>query len=314
MQEAFRGSIEKGAVAKFQNELMERKDEKEEDLGGSKIIKLTYEPEGLKLFRKPATYYLLLLFVLFFSNLSLSIFLLARSHAGYFSAAVDANRLLVRLQNKTPLLVNVYLSNLNRALEGTPLHTYQPATLTETETGYFTLLSTLTLPNYTANPIAASVTNATTAPLCALIDCTHDSTQTLQEIAQTFRERFVYWTPNNMITPSNATIAAWVSDNSVAGMLGSVGEVLRLAQWVQSSIDAAFTSYTSWEWSIGIWLSVILIPINALALALILGKYLNEVNQMVHRAEEVFMHFPVSVLVENTYLTSYFNAKTKAGK
>ena len=35
MQEAFRGSIEKGAVAKFQNELMERKEEKEEDLGGS---------------------------------------------------------------------------------------------------------------------------------------------------------------------------------------------------------------------------------------------------------------------------------------
>lgn len=35
---------------------------------------------------------------------------------------------------------------------------------------------------------------------------------------------------------------------------------------------------------------------------------------MVRSAEELYMNFPVQVLVENTYLTSYFTAKIKSGK
>ena len=61
-------------------------------------------------------------------------------------------------------------------------------------------------------------------------------------------------------------------------------------------------------------LSAILIPVNLVGLIIIFRKYLLKVNEMVRSAEELFMQFPVQVLVENTYLTSYFNAKVKAGK
>lgn len=61
-------------------------------------------------------------------------------------------------------------------------------------------------------------------------------------------------------------------------------------------------------------LSATLIPINLVGLIIILRKYLLKVNYMVRSAEELYMEFPVQVLVENTYLTSYFNAKIKAGK
>jgi hypothetical protein len=79
-------------------------------------------------------------------------------------------------------------------------------------------------------------------------------------------------------------------------------------------LDQIFASETQWSWTIVVILSALLLPINLAGLILILRKYLLEVNQMVRSAEELFMQFPVQVLVENTYLTSYFNAKTKAGK
>lgn len=41
------------------------------------------------------------------------------------------------LEIKTPLLVNVYMSNLNRALEGTSLWNFTAETINETEKGYF---------------------------------------------------------------------------------------------------------------------------------------------------------------------------------
>jgi hypothetical protein len=79
-------------------------------------------------------------------------------------------------------------------------------------------------------------------------------------------------------------------------------------------VNDLFEEESQWIWNIVVLLSATLIPINLLGLVLILRKYLTEVNQMVRSAEELFMQFPVPVLVENTYLTSYFNAKVKADK
>lgn len=57
-----------------------------------------------------------------------------------------------------------------------------------------------------------------------------------------------------------------------------------------------------------------LIPLNTAVMLLISRKFLNLLNGMIKSAEEVFMHFPETVLIENTYLTSYFNSKAKQGK
>jgi hypothetical protein len=58
----------------------------------------------------------------------------------------------------------------------------------------------------------------------------------------------------------------------------------------------------------------ILIPFNIVTMLVISRRFLNMLNGIIKSAEEIFMHFPVTVLVENTYLTSYFNSKTKNGK
>lgn len=61
-------------------------------------------------------------------------------------------------------------------------------------------------------------------------------------------------------------------------------------------------------------LMAVLIPLNFALMLVISRRFLNLLNGIIRSAEEVFMHFPVSVLVENTYLTSYFNSKAKHGK
>ena len=43
LHEAFRGFVAKGAVGRLQNEVAELKNEKEEELGVNKVIKLTSE-------------------------------------------------------------------------------------------------------------------------------------------------------------------------------------------------------------------------------------------------------------------------------
>ena len=65
---------------------------------------------------------------------------------------------------------------------------------------------------------------------------------------------------------------------------------------------------------LNIILATVLIPLNALALFLIQRFFLNFLNQIIKNAEAIFMHFPVNILIENTYLTSYFNSKLKQGK
>ena len=82
----------------------------------SKAIKISSESEDYKAFSNPWIYGLLLTFILFFSNLAVSLFVTFENSNTFFLNSLSSHRLAVDLEVKAPLLINVYLSNLNRAL------------------------------------------------------------------------------------------------------------------------------------------------------------------------------------------------------
>lgn len=61
-------------------------------------------------------YALLILFIVFFSNLAISLYTIFHTTDTFFIGALNSHKLANDLEIKAPLLVNVYLSNLNRAL------------------------------------------------------------------------------------------------------------------------------------------------------------------------------------------------------
>lgn len=73
------------------------------------------------MFTNPWTYCLLLLFIVFFSNLSIGLFAIFNQSNTFFLNALEAHKLANNLEIKTPLMINIYVSNLNRALEGKSL-------------------------------------------------------------------------------------------------------------------------------------------------------------------------------------------------
>lgn len=58
----------------------------------------------------------------------------------------------------------------------------------------------------------------------------------------------------------------------------------------------------------------IFLPFYMIVLVIIAYKLIYKLNSIVNNAEHIHMHFPVPVLSENTYLTSYFNEKIKSNK
>ncbi len=79
-------------------------------------------------------------------------------------------------------------------------------------------------------------------------------------------------------------------------------------------MESRFSSSLSDMQILMVILMGVLIPLNTVVMLVISRRFLSLLNGIIKSAEEVFMHFPVSVLVENTYLTSYFNSKAKHGK
>ena len=64
-------------------------------------------------------------------------------------------------------------------------------------------------------------------------------------------------------------------------MLDQTSLVLALNLLIQDTIDGKFYSeLKSWK-VVGMWMAVILMPLNAVCLLVILRKYLNRVNEMV---------------------------------
>ena len=69
--------------------------------------------------------------------------------------------------------------------------------------------------------------------------------------------------------------------NNISAVLDQTSLVLALNLLIQDTIDGKFYSeLKSWK-VVGMWLAVILMPLNAVCLLVILRKYLNRVNEMV---------------------------------
>ena len=90
--------------------------------------------------------------------------------------------------------------------------------------------------------------------------------------------------------------------------------MIQLSTLVRSNVESRFTSSLKDLQLMMVILMGVLIPLNTGVMLMILRRFLSLLNGIIKSAEEVFMHFPVSVLIENTYLTSYFNSKAKHGK
>lgn len=107
----------------------------------------------------------------------------------------------------------------------------------------------------------------------------------MQDLIQIYKKRFNYWNPNNKITATSTTINQWLINNNIPNILEQFPNILTLSQYIQSKIDLYFQSEVNKWKKIGLLLAVILMPLNATILLIILRKYLNHVNQMVHTAE-----------------------------
>ena len=79
-------------------------------------------------------------------------------------------------------------------------------------------------------------------------------------------------------------------------------------------IDHEFEQNMSKTQLLLVAMTAVLLPINVMCLLLVTWWYFKLLNRTVKNAEEIFMHFPVNVLLENTYHTNYFNSKTKHSK
>ena len=76
------------SIPKLKLDLIDRKYERDEETSGSKIIKISSESEDYKVFSNPWTYALLVLFIVFFSNLATSLFLMFNSSNTFFLNAL----------------------------------------------------------------------------------------------------------------------------------------------------------------------------------------------------------------------------------
>lgn len=205
-----RSAYRKGAVTRLQVELSDKRAEKEEEIvNANKFIKITSEAEETKLFKNPVLYALLVAFVLFFSNLSVTLFALTSTANNAFAEVVAAYKLVNDLEVKTPLLLNTYLANLNNALRNTSQTNFSALIMSQTESGYFELVSQLALPFY-ADSLPRSILADSTSRLCSQNNCSLGNFS-LAFIADSFRQRFNYWHPSNGQLPSPAAIASWAS-------------------------------------------------------------------------------------------------------
>ena len=206
----FRDVITKSSITKLKLDFIDKKYESNEKLSGSKVIKISSEDDDYKVFSNPWTYCLLIAFVVFFSNLTISLFVVYNTTNTFFLNALDAHKQAIDIEIKVPMLVNVYLSNLNRALQNTTLVTYSPATVLQAQTGYYNLITVLSLPQYSSNTIAQLIKKKATSQICQYITCTTPTTQSLQDICQSFKHKFDFWSSNNNISPTPTMINNWL--------------------------------------------------------------------------------------------------------
>ena len=88
----FRDVITKSSITKLKLDFIDKKYESNEKLSGSKVIKISSEDDDYKVFSNPWTYCLLIAFVVFFSNLTISLFVVYNTTNTFFLNALDAHK------------------------------------------------------------------------------------------------------------------------------------------------------------------------------------------------------------------------------
>jgi hypothetical protein len=156
-------------------------------------------------------YLLMLAFVVFFSHLPATFFAISQNCSDYFTGVVSANRLINELEIKTPLLVNVYLSNINRALSNEPLWTFSNDTVAETDSGYFDLVNSLSSVSSKNNAIIVGILSKATDPVCSATTCTSQNNISLAYLSKSLRNEFAYWSPSNGMGLNSSSIERWIS-------------------------------------------------------------------------------------------------------
>jgi len=61
-------------------------------------------------------------------------------------------------------------------------------------------------------------------------------------------------------------------------------------------------------------LAAIFIPLYTIGIIYMEMRLIKLLSRIIKDAESIHMHFPLQILAENTYLTSYFNDKIKNNK
>jgi hypothetical protein len=90
----FREVVSKASIHKLQLDIIDRqKYEKDEEVSGSKVIKISSESEDYKAFSNPWMYALLILFIVFFSNLAISLFTIFHTSDTFFIGALQSHKL-----------------------------------------------------------------------------------------------------------------------------------------------------------------------------------------------------------------------------
>ena len=90
----FKDVVSKASIHKLQLDIIDRqKYEKDEEVSGSKVIKISSESEDYKAFSNPWMYALLILFIVFFSNLAISLFTIFHTSDTFFVGALHSHKL-----------------------------------------------------------------------------------------------------------------------------------------------------------------------------------------------------------------------------
>ena len=95
--EHFRGVITKSSVNKLKLDFVDKKYENVEEVSRSKVIKISSESEDYKVFSNPWMIGLLITFIIFFSNLAVSLYAIFNNTSTYFLNALDAHKFAVDL-------------------------------------------------------------------------------------------------------------------------------------------------------------------------------------------------------------------------
>ena len=129
-----------------------------------------------------------------------------------------------------------------------------------------------------------------------------------------FKEKFAILLPEDKYSLTSESIAEWIEENRIENYMLWLEEMLTMAKSINAKMDGFFTEDEKDLRVMLLICALVLIPINIVLIVYAETRFLRFLNEMLMESEDIFRHFNLGVLVENTYLTSYFNSKIKQNK